>query len=169
MLIKSKLELNMAVFTTLDLYDEYGDTLQVMEHGLSHFGKSRYMKGQAVIIRCPEDNSLVGELLRQPGDNKVLIVDAQGSKSFAFLGDNLAISAIKNQWSGIIVNGCVRDVEILKTLPFCVIALGHVPRKTKKQGLGSMLSSLTLLGAEVSEDDWVYADENGVVISKTEI
>jgi regulator of ribonuclease activity A len=49
------------------------------------------------------------------------------------------------------------------------MALGHVPRKTKKQGLGSVLSSLTLLGAEVSEGDWVYADENGVVISKTEI
>ncbi len=169
MLTKSKLELNMAVFTTPDLYDEYGDNLQVMDHGLSHFGKSRYMKGQAVIIRCPEDNSLVGEFLRQPGESKVLIVDAQGSKSFAFLGDNLAISAIKNQWSGIIINGCVRDVEILKTLPFCVMALGYVPRKTKKQGLGSVLSSLTLLGAEVSEGDWVYADENGVVISKMEI
>ena len=159
----------MPVFTTPDLYDEYGDTLQVMEHGLAHFGKSRYMKGQAVIIRCPEDNSLVGEFLRQPGDNKVLIVDAKGSKSFAFLGDNLTISAIKNRWSGIIINGCVRDVEILKTLPFCVMALGHVPRKTKKQGLGSVLSSLTLLGAEVSEGDWVYADENGVVISKMEV
>jgi len=159
----------MSVFTTPDLYDEYGDTLQVMDHGLSHFGKSRYMKGQAVIIRCPEDNSLVGEFLRQSGESKVLIVDAQGSKSFAFLGDNLAISAIKNQWSGIIINGCVRDVEILKTLPFCVMALGHVPRKTKKQGLGCVLSSISLLGAEVSESDWVYADENGVVISKTEI
>ena len=159
----------MTVFTTPDLYDEYGEALQVMEHGLAHFGKSLYMKGKAVIIRCPEDNSLVGEFLRQPGDNQILIVDAQGSKAFAFLGDNLAISAVKNQWSGIIVNGCVRDVEILKTLPFCVMALGHVPRKTDKQGLGCVLSSLTLLGAEVSEGDWVYADENGVVISKSEI
>ena len=129
----------MTVFTTPDLYDEYGEALQVMEHGLAHFGKSRYMKDQAVIIRCTEDNSLVGECLRQPGDNQILIVDAQGSKAFAFLGDNLAISAIKNQWSGIIVNGCVRDVEILKTLPFCVMALGHVPRKTDKQGLGLSL------------------------------
>ena len=57
---------------------------------------------------------------------------------------------------------------IVKTFPFFVMALGHVPRKTKKQGVGSVLSSHTLLGADVSEDDWVYADEHGVVISKTE-
>ncbi|MBE0357058.1 RraA family protein [Pseudoalteromonas phenolica] len=48
---------------------------------------------------------------------------------------------------------------IVKIFPFFVMALGHVPRKTKKQGLGSVLSSHTLLAADVSEDDWVYADD----------
>ncbi|TLX48003.1 hypothetical protein C1E24_04155 [Pseudoalteromonas phenolica] len=76
---------------------------------------------------------------------------------------------------GVVCSSCFQRYKlqdatpiIVKTFPFFVMALGHVPRKTKKQGLGSVLSSLTFLGAEVSEDDWVYADEHGVVISKTE-
>lgn len=159
----------MSDFSTPDLYDKHGEALQVMHHGLMHFGLKKHMKGQVVIVQCPDDNSLVAESLKQAGDNKILVVDALDSKTFAFLGDNLALFGIENQWAGVVINGCVRDVEILKGLPFCVMALGHTPRKTQKQGKGQYLEQINLLGAKISKNDWLYADENGIVISSVKL
>ena len=86
----------MTDFTTPDLYDDYGDHLQVASAGLLHFGKITKFYGQAVTIQCPHDNSLVGEIVRTNGEGKVLVVDASNSQRFAFLGDNLAQHAIEN-------------------------------------------------------------------------
>ena len=164
-----KVEYYMLVFSTADLFDEHSEDVQVMHYGVNHFGKTKHFKGQAVIVRCPQDNSFVSNLLRLPGENRVLVVDALGSLDFAFLGDKLATLAIEHNWAGVIINGCVRDVEILKTLPLGILAIGHVPRKTKKLGEGDVLQNVTFFGATVSTSDWIYADENGVLISKIDI
>ena len=38
-----------------------------------------------------------------------MVVDGKGSEECALVGDNLAELGFKNGWSGIIVNGCIRD------------------------------------------------------------
>ena len=156
----------MQPFTTPDLYDEYSSQVQVADAGLQHFGGKTSFSGQAITIHCPNDNSLVGTLVRTNGQGKVLIVDANNSKQFAFLGDNLAKLALENNWQGIVVNGCVRDIEILTTLPIAIMALGSTPRKTVKEGLGSKVNALSFLSTTICNNDWVYGDLNGLLISK---
>lgn len=41
----------------------------------------------------------------------MLVVDGGGSKRCALLGDNIAAMAVKHGWSGIIINGCIRDSQ----------------------------------------------------------
>lgn len=159
----------MANFTTPDLYDDYGDQLQVANTGLFHYGNLTKLYGQAVTIQCPNDNSLVGELLRTKGDGKVLVVDANNSQKFAFLGDNLAQYAIENNWRGIVVNGCVRDIEILENMPLTIMARGNTPRKTHKQGLGEKVSTVSFLDITIHNGDWVYGDRNGLLVSQKEL
>lgn len=159
----------MTDFTTPDLYDDYGDHLQVASAGLLHFGKITKFYGQAVTIQCPHDNSLVGEIVRTNGEGKVLVVDASNSQRFAFLGDNLAQHAIENHWSGIVINGCVRDIEILEHMPLAVMARGNTPRKTKKQGSGDQVNAVSFLDITIHNGDWLYGDRNGLLISKNEI
>ena len=49
-----------------------------------------------------------------PHKHKVLVVDGEGSMNCALFGGNLASMASENNWSGIIINGCVRDqLEII--------------------------------------------------------
>ena len=48
---------------------------------------------------------------------KSFFIDGQGSQNVALLGDNLAKIAINNNWGGIIINGFVRDVQILRSSP----------------------------------------------------
>ncbi|SET00713.1 ribonuclease E activity regulator RraA [Thalassotalea agarivorans] len=156
-------------FSTPDLYDAFQQTVQVAEAGLIHFGCNKPFCGQVVTVECPNDNSLVAQLLKSPGEGKVLVVQAHGSKQFAFLGDNLALAAIKNGWAGVVINGCVRDVEILENLSLGIMALGCMPRKTDKRGLGELGQPAKFLGITISQGDWLYADINGVLISSTSL
>ena len=159
----------MTHFSTPDLFDEYASQLQVAEAGLMHFGKQKHLSGQAITLQCPNDNSLVGETLLCNGKGKVLVVDAGNSSQYAFLGDQLAKRAIENQWQGIVINGCIRDVEILRALPITIMARGCSPRKTKKQGLGAHVEAVSFLSVAIKQHDWVYGDENGLLISPSQL
>ncbi|TYK66631.1 putative 4-hydroxy-4-methyl-2-oxoglutarate aldolase [Colwellia echini] len=153
-------------FTTPDLFDEYRDQVQVAESGLQLFGKKLKFFGQAVTVTCPEDNSFAVNALKQPGQGKVLVIDGFASNKYAFIGDIMAENAIKNGWAGVIVNGCCRDIEILAEMDIAVMSLGVTPRSTLKRGFGDSNQPVTLLSAKINPNDWLYADINGLVISK---
>lgn len=155
----------MQNFTTPDLFDEHSEKVNVAESGLFSYGKKTTFFGQAVTVTCPEDNSYAVEMLKQPGQGKVLVIDGFASKKYAFIGDIMAANAIKNGWEGIIVNGCCRDVEILKTMDLPIMALGVTPRSTFKRGFGDKNQSVNLLSTIIFPNNWLYADVNGLIIS----
>jgi regulator of ribonuclease activity A len=74
------------------------------------FGGKKSFFGRAYTIKCYENNPLVRELVHSKGEGLVLVVDGGASLRCALLGDMLAAKAVENGWSGVIVNGCVRDV-----------------------------------------------------------
>jgi regulator of ribonuclease activity A len=157
------------VFTTPDLCDDHPDEVRVLEPVLRTFGGREAFFGQAVTVRCREDNSRVKDLVGTPGEGRVIVVDGGGSTRKALLGDVLAQKAADNGWSGLVIFGAVRDVEIVRTIDLGVQALAAIPLKTEKLGVGDVGVPVTFAGATVEPGDWVYADANGVVISSTAI
>lgn len=153
-------------FTTPDLFDDFRHKIDVAESGLVHFGGKLKFFGQAVTVTCPEDNSYAVEELSKPGKGKILVIDGFASKKFAFIGDIMATNAIKNGWEGVIINGCCRDIEILKDMDLAVMALGTTPRSTLKRGFGDSGQTVSMLSTVIAPDDWLYADVNGLVVSK---
>ena len=153
-----------ADFTTPDLCDDNPD-VRVLHAQFCSFGRNARFCGQAVTIKCFEDNSLVKAKVSEPGNGKVIVVDGGGSLRRALLGDQLAEKAVLNGWLGIIINGAVRDVEILATLPLGILALGVIPFKTDKRDVGLQGLPIEIGGTEISEGDWIYADASGVVVS----
>ena len=121
--------------------------------------------GQAHTLRCPEDNSRVREAVAQPGAERVLVVDGGGLLRRALLGGNLAVIAAKNGWAGILVYGAVRDASELKAVLLGIKALALCPLRTDKRGLGDAGVPVMISGQTVQPGDWVYADEDGVLIS----
>jgi regulator of ribonuclease activity A len=156
-------------FTTPDLFDDHRGNVDVAEYGLFHYGGKTKFYGQAVTVTCPEDNSKAVELLKTSGVGKVLVINGFSSKKFAFIGDIMADNAINNGWEGVIVNGCVRDIEILKKMNLGVMALGVTPRSTLKRGFGDINQNVDFLSLSIQPNDWVYADLNGVIVSKKEL
>ncbi len=120
-------------------------------------------------VRCYHDNSKVKEILSQNGKGKVLVVDGHGSCQKALMGDQIAISAIENEWEGVIINGAVRDVVAMSQMDLGIKALGACPFKTEKRGAGDVNVTLSIHNQMIQPGDYIYADWNGVLLSPVEL
>ena len=148
-----------------DLCDIHGDAVNVLEPLFAGFGGIESFGGPVVTIKCFEDNSLVAEQLSRPGHGHVLVVDGGGSLRCALLGDNLARAGADNGWAGVLIFGCVRDVQELAEIPLGVQALGPHPRRTVKRGIGDLNVPVSFAGVTIRPGEFVYADSNGVIAS----
>ncbi|UAA39835.1 putative 4-hydroxy-4-methyl-2-oxoglutarate aldolase [Paraneptunicella aestuarii] len=156
-------------FSTPDLCDDHPDAVRVLEIDLNNYGSRKTFCGEIVTIKCFEDNSLVKDQANQPGKGKVMVVDGGGSARRALLGDMIAEKAVENGWEGIIIYGRIRDVDIINTLDLGVQALGTVPVKTEKRGIGDLNVPLHFGGIDLIPGEYVYADNNGVVVSSQKL
>ncbi|QXG45633.1 ribonuclease E activity regulator RraA [Pseudomonas viridiflava] len=152
-------------YLTPDLCDAYPDLIQVVEPMFSNFGGRDSFGGQIVTVKCFEDNSLVKEQIALDGKGKVLVVDGGGSLRCAMLGDMVAELASKNGWEGLLIYGCVRDVDMLAQTDLGVQALASHPKKSEKRGIGELNVPVTFGGVTFKPGDYLYADNNGVIIS----
>jgi len=152
-------------YVTPDLCDEYPELVQVVEPMFGNFGARDSFGGEIVTVKCFEDNSKVKELVDTDGKGKVMVVDAGGSMRRACLGDMLAEKAANNGWEGIIMYGCIRDVDVIAEIDLGVQALGSHPMKTDKRGLGDINVPVTFGGVTFTPGEFVYADNNGVIVS----
>jgi regulator of ribonuclease activity A len=132
---------------------------------LSNFGGREQFCGQIVTVKCFEDNSVVKQLVGTPGDNRVIVVDAGGSLRRACLGDMLAEQAASNGWSGLVIYGCIRDVDQIMATDIGVQALGVHPMKTEKKGAGELDIPVTFGGVTFNPGEYLYADNNGIIVS----
>jgi regulator of ribonuclease activity A len=152
-----------------DLCDEHGDELSVLAPQFQDFGGRARFCGEVVTVKCYEDNSVVKQTLAESAQGKVLVVDGGGSLNCALLGDMLGAMARDNGWQGIVVYGCVRDVEILRTIDIGVRALQPHPMKSEKRGRGQRDVSVHFANAEIKPGHFLYADENGIAVADRDL
>ena len=155
------------MMSTPDISDKFPELTCLVE--FNSYGARSVFEGEVVTVVCPDDNSLAKELISQRGDGKILFIEGNASKAVALLGDNLAQQALDNNWSGIVVNGMVRDVEILKTIPLAIYARGSCPRKSNKNNTGNINVNICIDDVDIKPTFWAYGDENGIVISPTRL
>jgi regulator of ribonuclease activity A len=156
-------------FTVPDICDDFLPQLQILEPLFTAFGGRRKFFGEVVTIKCFEDNSFVKQTLGADGHGKVLVVDGGGSLRCALLGDLLGAMAAENGWQGILINGCARDVEILKTIDIGVSALNCHPLKSNKRNEGQLNIPVSFAGVSFLPGQYLYADENGIVVAEKEL
>lgn len=154
-----------------DLCDAFPDEVRVAEPVFRSYGGYDAFHGEITTIKCFEDNSLVAEKLAGSGsgsgsgNGRVLVVDAGGSLRCGMLGDNLAQAAVDHGWSGVVVYGCIRDVDQIKQLPLGVQALAAHPMKSVKRGTGQCDQALSFAGITVMPGEYLYADHNGLLVA----
>ena len=156
-------------FSTPNLSDNYPNNIQIGKTLFNSYGAVSSFSGQVETISCADDNSLVKEILNKNGEGKVLVIDAQGVEHASMVGDQIALRAYENNWSGILINGAVRDVQILSSISIGIFAKSSIPMKTDKNNLGSRSVDLFFGNVMIKPGNWLYADLNGWVISNKEL
>ena len=155
----------MVTKSTPDLCDDYPNLVRVLDPIFTNFGGRKCFSGPALTVKCFEDNSVVKQLVGTAGQGRVMVVDAGGSMRRACLGDMLAEQASVSGWAGIVIYGCIRDVDEIIATDIGVQALGSHPMKTDKKGIGEQGIAVTFAGVTISNGDYIYADNNGILAS----
>ena len=154
---------------TTDLCDAHEDQVRVVEPMFSSFGGRDAFHGRIATLKLFEDNSLVRKALESPGQGRVLVIDGGGSLRRALVGDQLASLAVNNGWTGIIVYGCIRDSRAIRKMDIGVFAIDTHPLKTVKKDVGDADIPVSFGGVTFNPGEWVYADEDGVIVSATQL
>lgn len=164
-------------FATCDLCDAHkADTsgnFRVLPPVFRDFGAVRKFAGPVVTVKCFEDNTLVKAAVDAQGwvDTpagpvaQVLVVDGGASLRKALLGGNLGAAAARNGWAGVVIDGCVRDTAELATQAVGIRALASMPIPTEKRNQGQAGVAVQVQGVWIRPGDWLYADEDGIVVS----
>jgi len=152
---------------TADLIDQHGESLQSCDLQFRQFGGRKRFSGRTRTVRCHQDNVLVRNVLSEPGEGQVLVVDGGGSLHTSLVGDVIAGLAQGNGWAGLVVNGAVRDVVALGGLAIGLKALGSNPRKSGKAGAGEVDVPVSFGGVRFEPGAYLYSDEDGIVVAAT--
>lgn len=122
--------------------------------------------GTAVTVRAHGlDGAVLHHALGQlrPGD--LLVIDRAGDDAIACIGGASALAASLRGAVGIIVDGCVTDLQELRDIGLPVWARGLSARTTRSEGLrGAFCVPVECGGVKVRPGDAILADENGILV-----
>ncbi len=121
---------------TPDLCDENPETVSVVAPIFNTYGGKSAFGGEIVTVKCFEDNTVVKARAAEDGAGKVMVVDGGGSMRCALVGDMIAANAMKNGWLGLIIYGCIRDVDAISILDIGIQALNSMPIKSVRENRG---------------------------------
>ena len=155
--------------TTSDISDKLHPDVQYLEPVYKIYGAKTSFSGRIFTVKCFEDNSLVEEALKANGKESVLVIDAGGSMNCAMLGDKRAADAINNEWEGILVHGLIRDSVAINGMELGIRALGVCPLKSIKNGVGESNLIVNFSGVIFTPGEYLYADEDGVIVVKEKL
>lgn len=166
--------IGMALWATAEFCDTNASLLasgevRVLQPVFKHYGQAKAFSGPIVTLKVFEDNVIVREMLETKGEGRVLVIDGGGSMRCALVGGNLGQLAQNKGWAGIVVNGCIRDVDEINACDIGVRALASHPQKSNKIGIGEEHVPVYVGGVLMTEGEWLYADSDGILVSKTEL
>ena len=128
---------------TADLIDQHGESLQSCDLQFRQFGGRNRFSGRIRTVRCHQDNVLVRQVVAEPGEGQVLVVDGGGSLHTSLVGDVVALAGL--------------DIGLK--------ALGSNPRKSAKAGVGEVDVPVSFGGVHFEPAAYLYSDEDGIVVA----
>ncbi len=151
---------------TTDLCDAHPKSVRRVSTQFHNYGGKKRFAGRIRTAVTMEDTQLIQEkLFSSKGNGGVIVVDGGGSLRTAMLGDRMAERLIENGWSGIVINGAIRDARDLQKLDFGVKALGTTPFKSAKAGIGALDVPIAFGHVLFETGKCIYCDEDGVVLA----
>jgi 4-hydroxy-4-methyl-2-oxoglutarate aldolase len=149
-----------------DLHEAMGSAegkRTTMAPGMRPLMRGLRVAGPAITAWCsPGDNLMMHRALSLAQAGDVLVV--QAGDGGAQWGDIAAYYAAKLGLAGIIVEGCIRDVDDLAAMQSPVWFTRIAPSSPQKAGYGLVNGPIVCGGVSVEPGDLVVADGDGVIV-----
>ncbi|WP_413774841.1 RraA family protein [Cytobacillus firmus] len=110
------------------------------------------------------DNLFLHQGIYCGGEGYVLVADGKGHTGNAYLGELMAGAAKALGLEGIVIDGLVRDKEMLSNIGLPIFAKGFIPNGPFKDGPGAINIPISCAGVTVHPGDLIVGDEDGVVV-----
>ncbi len=156
-------------YDTSELCDSYHEEVNVVQPLFSNFGGCSSFSGKIITVKCFEDNGLLLDLFEKDGRGLVVVIDGGGSVRHALIDAEIARVAAMNGWEGMVVYGAVRQVDELAQLNIGIKAVAAVPTGAVSEGVGKSNICVKFGGVTFFPEDYLYADNTGVVLSENSL
>ncbi|BAK73817.1 MAG: ribonuclease E activity regulator RraA [Arcobacter sp.] len=155
---------------TADLCDDNRDrNIQVLSSKFKNYGGLKKFTGQIVTVKLDKSNWRLLEMLRdENGEGKIAVVD-NSEEFYGVVGDKLMTFAKNNNWKAIILNGYVRDTDETKNINVGLLAIGTCPLRNFEETTSARDVELNFGGVTFNNGDYIYADNDGVIVTKTKL
>ena len=116
-------------------------------------------------VSCtPGDNLAVHVAVTTAPAGSALVVDVGDIAERGYWGEVLTTAAEARGLVGLVIDGCVRDLDALAAHRFPVFAAGVALPGASKREPGTAGITTEVAGVAVSTGDWVVGDADGVVV-----
>jgi 4-hydroxy-4-methyl-2-oxoglutarate aldolase len=137
-----------------------------MENGIHPLQNGVTLLGQAVTVKTVGRDSLgchkVVDII-QPGD--VIVVERDGDLIYACWGEMTTLAARLAGAAGVVVDGPVTDVQLLRKDPLPIFCRGAAVITTQFLGTqGGINIPIVCGGTVVNPGDLIFGDDNGVLV-----
>jgi RraA family protein len=126
--------------------------------------RSGRLAGAAITVKTrPGDNLMIHKALdmAQPGD--VIVVDGGGDLTNALIGELMTTFAITRGIAGFVINGAIRDIDVIGSGDFPVYAAGITHRGPYKDGPGEINVPIAIAGMVINPGDLILGDADGML------
>jgi RraA family protein len=164
----NKIELlqSLSVLSVASIADA-DKTIRVMSSAIRPVDTGKKILGFARTVSCYNDFLTIIAALSQSKAGDVLVVDSQESTR-ALVGELFSTEAQRRGLSGIIVDGPVRDIEMLRKLEIPVFAKSYCPCSGTTQKIMETQTEIQCGGITVAPEEVVFGDEDGIIVASVE-
>ena len=137
-------------------------------YGLHPLKNGYHIVGKALTVRTIDgDWAKVVEAIDIASNEDVIIVEENGNK--AVWGELATESAIKKGIVGVVIDGSIRDVHLIKKTDFPIFYKNIFPEAGEPKGYGEIGGEIKCGGQTIKKGDWIIGDDNGIVVVPKEM
>ncbi len=153
-----------ASFPSATLHEAMGRK-GALPHDIKPIAPKMTLCGPALTVSCPPMDNLGihrAIYLAQPGD--VLVVRVGGGYEGGYWGEIMTFAAQQRGIAGLVIDGCVRDRDLIDEMGFPVFSRGLAIHGTIKKEKGVINSPLMIGEILTNPGDLLVGDSDGVVL-----
>lgn len=133
-------------------------------------GRCRTTLWEDIDFEDPEPYKLELEAVDDCRPDDIIIAAAEGSNRSGIWGELLSTASRNKGCAGVIVHGAVRDIAPMREMQFPVFASGVSPYDSlNRQRVILRDEPVDIGGVTIRTDDFIFADEDGIVIVPREV